>query len=168
MHILATDRLSLDVMAPSDAAFFLELINQSSWIANIGDKGIRTLADAEAEIRQRPMPSQVENGFSLYRVSLKACGTPIGMCGLVRRDTLPDVDIGYALLPQFWGHGYAIEAAFAVRDYARESLGLRRLMGITAPSNLASLKLLQKLGMDIIEADTILNGQATTILAMDL
>lgn len=168
MHILSTDRLALDVLAPSDAAFFLELINQPSWIANIGDKGIRTLDGAEAEIRLRPMQSQLDNGFSLYRVSLKACGTPIGMCGLIRRDSLPDVDIGYALLPQFWGHGYAIEASLAVRDYAREGLGLRRLMGIVSPNNLASLKLLQKLGMDIIEADTILNERATTILAMDL
>ncbi len=167
MHILNTARLALDVMQLTDAAFFLDLMNQPSFIANIRDKGIRTIEGAEDEIRTRHHTSQQEHGFSLYRVSLKDSGEPIGMCGLVRRDTLPDVDIGYAFLPQFWGKGYALEAALAVRDLARE-LGIKRLMGITSPDNLPSKSLLQKLGMQIIEENTLLNEKATTILAMDL
>ncbi|MBI3231025.1 MAG: GNAT family N-acetyltransferase [Burkholderiales bacterium] len=168
MHILSTTRLSLDVMSPEDAPFYLDLINQPSFIANIRDKGIRTLEGAAEDIRDGALTSQREHGFSLFRVSLRASGEAIGMCGLVRRDTLPEVDIGYAFLPQFWGQGYAWEAASAVRDYARQTVGLKRLMGITSPDNLASLKLLQKLGMEIIEANGIHNEKATTILVMDL
>ncbi len=167
MPILTTARLELDVMAISDAPFLLDLVNQPSFIANIRDKGIRTLEAAEEEVRNRHHQSQETYGFSLYRVRLKETGESIGLCGLVRRDSLPDVDIGYALLPQFWGKGYALEAALAVRDLARQ-LGIKRLMGITSPNNQASLALLQKIGMQIIAANTILNEQATTILAMDL
>lgn len=167
MHILSTPRLDLRTLELSDAEFFLELTNSPGWLKNIGDKGLRTLQDAEHDIQTKSMKMQEDLGFSLYVIELLDCKTPLGLCGLVKRDNFPAVDIGYALLPQYQGCGYASEAAAAVRDYARVVLGLRRLLGITAPGNLASAKILRKLGM-ALQPDEILYGdQPSLLFAMD-
>jgi hypothetical protein len=130
-----------------DAPFYLNLLNTREFIANIGDRGIRTLAAARETIASGPVAMQAALGHSIYLVELKDSGVAIGMCGLIKRDTLVDVDLGYAFLPPYFGRGYAFEAAAAVVDHARDRLHMRRLVAITSPANAASNALLVKLGM---------------------
>lgn len=149
MHTIQiqTDRLILRQFTLSDAAFILELVNEPSFIQNIGDRGVRTLSDAERYLENGPISSYARNGFGLLAVTLNETGQPIGMCGLIKRDTLEDVDIGYAFLPRFWSKGYALESAQAVMNHAKEVLGLKRVVAIVDPDNAGSIRLLEKLGM---------------------
>jgi RimJ/RimL family protein N-acetyltransferase len=145
--VLETDRLILRRLVPDDAPFILELVNDPDWLRYIGDKGVRNLDDARAYIEKGPMAMYERVGFGLFCVELKAGGTPIGMCGLIKRDTLPDVDIGFAYLPQFRGSGYGREAARATLDYGRDVVGLARIVAITSPDNEASGRLLEAVGL---------------------
>lgn len=147
MDIAHTARLRLRTITLDDAdvAFHLALLNDPAFIANIGDRKVRTMDDSRRYLQDGAVAMQAQRGHSMYLVELKD-GTPIGMCGLIKRDTLDEVDIGYAYLPAFRGQGYAWEAAQAVVAHAR-ALGLRRLAGITSPDNTASIQLLQKLGL---------------------
>lgn len=131
---------------PGDAPFVFDLVNQPSWIQYIGDKGIKTLQDAIRYIENGPVAMYQRVGFGLYAVELKVSGEPIGMCGLIKRDTLPDVDIGFAFLPAFWRNGYAFEAATAVMSYGRTTLALDRIVAILSEGNHRSSHLLEKLG----------------------
>lgn len=142
-----TERLILRPMTGEDAGFILELLNEPSFIRNIGDRKIRTLEGAKAYITEGPVASYARNGFGLYLVELKETHESMGMCGLIRRNTLKDVDIGYAFLPKFWSKGYALEAALAMKQYARESIGLKRLVAVVDPENQPSIRLLERLGM---------------------
>jgi RimJ/RimL family protein N-acetyltransferase len=144
--ILETRRLTLDELTTDDAEFILELLNGESFVRFIGDKGVRTRADARRYIIDGPVASYERHGFGLYRVALKENGLPIGICGLLRREVLEDVDIGFALLPRHWSKGYAFESASAVLAHARETLGLGRVLAITSQDNTASIGLLGKLG----------------------
>lgn len=146
VQVLETERLSLRRLRREDAPFILRLLNEPSFILYVGDRGIRTLEDAAGYIERGPLASYERYGFGLYLVELKDGGTPIGTCGVLKRDELPDVDVGYSLLPEFWSRGFALEAARAVKTYARETLGLRKLVAIVAPGNDASARLLEKLG----------------------
>ena len=147
MTIIETDRLSLRRLTPADAPFILELVNDPSFIRNIGDRKVRSLVDAERYIETAAISSYEKNGFGLWLVSLKETNESIGMCGLIRRAALEDVDIGYAFLPRFWRKGYAVESARAVRDYGRDVVGLKRLVAITDPANEGSIRVLEKIGM---------------------
>jgi len=147
MKILETERLVLRQFTFEDADFILRLLNEPSFIQNIGDRGVRTLEDARSYILRVPIASYEKNGFGLYLVILKESGQSIGMCGLIKRDQLEDVDIGYAFLPEFWSKGYAVEAALAVKEYARDVIGLKRLIAITDPENQASIRVLEKIGL---------------------
>jgi len=133
-------------MSADDAPFMLALLNEPSFIRNIGDRGVRTLDDARSYIARGPLASYDRFGFGLYLVQLKNDDTPIGICGLLKRETLADVDIGFAFLPDFWRRGYAVESASAVRDYARDRVGLRRLVAIVNPGNEPSARVLEKIG----------------------
>ena len=147
--IIETQRLSLHELSADcsgDVAFMLRLLNEPSFLKNIGDRGVRSLEDARGYLRLGPMASYVANGFGLYRLQLKAGGETAGLCGLVKRATLPDVDLGYALLPEFCGHGYVAEAAAAVLADARARLGIGRIVAITDPRNAASVRVLERLG----------------------
>lgn len=146
MKILETERLILRQFTADDGAFILRLLNEPSFIQNIGDRGVRTLDDARAYIF-RVAQSYEKNGFGLYLVLLKESGESIGMCGLIKREELEDVDIGYAFLPEFWSMGYAVESALAVKAYARDVIGLKRLMAITDPENHGSIRVLEKIGL---------------------
>ena len=146
MHVLDTERLRLRTLAPEDAPFYLEVVNDPAFIEYIGDRGIRTLDAARIAIADGPMAMQAALGHSLCLVELKQDGTPVGMCGLIKRDTLPEVDIGYAFLPQFSGKGYATEAVAGVLAFAY-SLGKRRVLAITSPGNAGSNAVLRKIGM---------------------
>jgi RimJ/RimL family protein N-acetyltransferase len=147
MHILDTARLALRTIEVEDAPFYLNLVNTREFIENIGDRKIRTLAAARATITSGPVAMQDALGHSIYLVELKDSGVAIGMCGLIKRDSLVDVDLGYAFLPPYFGRGYAFEAAEAVVAHARAALGIKRLVAITSPGNHASNALLEKLGM---------------------
>lgn len=143
---LVTERLQLRELGAGDEAFILELVNEPAFLANIGDRGIRDEIGAERYINDGPRASYARHGFGLYCVALRESGERVGMCGLLKRDTLPDADIGFAFLERHRGRGYAIEAAKATVQQARE-LGLPRLLAITVETNYSSRRLLEKLGM---------------------
>ena len=146
MFILKTDRLRLRRLSSDDAEFVLRLLNEPSFIQNIGDRGVRTIEDARAYILKGPVASYEEFGFGLLLVEQKESGLPIGICGLLKRDVLEDVDIGYALLPEFWSRGYALESASAVMSYAREKLRAKRVLAVVNADNQSSIRLLEKMG----------------------
>lgn len=151
MQVLETERLVIRQLRVEDAEFILKLLNEPGFIQNIGDRGVRTAADAEQYILNGPVASYQQNGFGLWLVALKESGEPLGMCGLIKRDILEDVDIGYAYLHRFWGKGYAYEAALAVLHYGRDVIRLKRLVAITAPENPGSIRVLEKLGLRFVK-----------------
>jgi RimJ/RimL family protein N-acetyltransferase len=138
--------LVLRRLSGGDAEFILELLNEPSFIRNIGDRGVRTIEDARQYILNGPVASYAQFGFGLYLVKLKENGIPIGICGLLKRDSLEDVDIGFAFLRRFWSKGYAYESASRVMDYGRKVLGLTRIVALTAPDNQGSIRVLEKIG----------------------
>lgn len=147
MIILETKRLRLRHLSPdNDAEFILELLNDPSFIRYIGDKGVRDLAAARRYIVDGPVKSYDAHGFGLYLVELKMKTTPIGICGVLKRETLPDPDIGFAFLPAYRHQGYACEAAAAVMDHARDVLEIEKVLAIASPENEASARLLNKIG----------------------
>jgi len=142
---LETERLILCELSQDDAAFILELINDPDWIRYIGDRGIHTLEAARDYVAEGPMASYKQHGFGLYLTKLKADDTPIGICGLVNREGLDEVDLGFAFLPNFRGKGYAFESANAVIEFSRDTLELELLAAITDPKNKDSITLLEKM-----------------------
>lgn len=146
MKVLETDRLVLRRLSIEDAGFILELLNEPAWIQFIGDRGVRTLEDARAYILKGPVEMYARHGFGLYLTELKQDGTPLGLCGLIKRDFLEDADLGFAFLSRFWGKGYAHEAASGVMAHAKSALGLQRIVAITSPDNDSSIALLKKAG----------------------
>jgi RimJ/RimL family protein N-acetyltransferase len=147
MKILETERLRLRTLDQDDAVFYLALLNTPGFIEFIGDRGIRTVEAAAQAIADGPMAMQAKLGHSIYLAELKDSGEPVGMSGLIKRDTLEHVDIGYAFLPEHCGKGYAYEAGQAVLAHARRDIRLARLLAITSPGNVASIGLLEKLGL---------------------
>lgn len=144
--ILETERLQLRTLTLDDAGFVLRLLNEPSFIQNIADRGVRTIDQARDYILKGPIASYEKFGFGLWLVETKSAAAPIGMCGLLKRDVLDDVDIGYALLSEFWSQGYALEAASGAMAYAGKTLGLNRVVAVVNPDNKASIRLLEKLG----------------------
>ncbi|HEU0295387.1 MAG TPA: GNAT family N-acetyltransferase [Anaerolineales bacterium] len=146
LKVLETERLILRRFVPADAALILELLNEPSFIQNIGDRGVRTLSDAERYIETGPAASYASNGFGLYLVQVTDSHESIGMCGLIKRDSLEDVDLGYAFLPRFWSKGYAIESVLAVMEFAKNTVHLERVVAIVDPKNQGSIRVLEKAG----------------------
>ena len=155
--LLQTERLTLRRFELTDDEFILRLVNDPSFLNNIGDKGVSDLEGARRYLQNGPLASYRANGFGLYGVVRNSDERLMGMCGLVRRDTLDFPDIGYAFLPEFWGQGFAVEAARSTVNEAR-SLGLERLLAITDPKNDASIRLLLKLGMTLERTYEISEG----------
>lgn len=146
MTVIQTGRLVLRRLDAKDAPFILELLNEAAFLRFIGDKGVRNLDDARAYILKGPVNSYERHGFGLYAVCLPD-GTALGICGLVRRDGLADVDVGFAFLSRHHSRGYAVESATAVLAYARQVLQLRRIVAITSPENRDSIAVLEKIGL---------------------
>lgn len=144
--VLKTDRLILRKVDPADADFILDLLNQPSFIKYIGDRGVRSIADAADFIEARFRQSYNQNGFGLYAVTLCDSGIRIGICGFVRRETLPGPDIGFAFLPEYEGCGYGFESASAMMEYGKDVLGFTQVYAITTLDNNGSIALLAKLG----------------------
>ncbi|ARJ23103.1 alanine acetyltransferase [Bacillus mycoides] len=147
MIVLETERLALRWLDVKDAPFILELVNDPAWIQFIGDKGIKNLEDAKKYILNGPVDMYNKMGFGLYLVERKEDLTPLGMCGLIKRDSLEDVDIGFAFLEKFRSKGYGYESAAAVIEYGVQKLGLKRIVAITSIDNVASGTLLEKVGL---------------------
>jgi [ribosomal protein S5]-alanine N-acetyltransferase len=167
--VVDTPRLSLRPLAPADAAFLLELMNEKPYIENIGDRGVRTIADAVTYIEEKYISSYHRHGFGLYLVELREGSAPIGICGLVKREALGHPDLGFAYLQRFWSQGYAREAAGGIRGHARETLMLPHLYGLVSPKNTRSIRLLERLGRSY-ERALVLAGQSSEshIYGMDL
>ena len=169
MKVIAdTDRLKLREFSKEDAPFILELLNTPQWIKFIGDRNVRTLDAAREYAANRLITSYQRFGFGLYMVELKD-STPIGMCGLVRREALEDVDLGFAFLPEYQGLGYAQEASSAIMDVARKKVKSKRLVAITMVDNANSINLLRKLGFNF-EKTVNFPGEDQTLMmyAVDL
>lgn len=147
--VLTTKRLALHRFTLDDAPFAFELVNDPAFLRYIGDRGVRTLDDARAYLINGPLASYERHGFGLFKVIRKATGQPVGMCGLLKRDTLEDVDVGYAFLPAFRSQGYAAEAVAGTIDYARRTHQLRRVVAIVQPDNSASIKVLERAGFTL-------------------
>lgn len=145
--VLETERLILRKLVLEDAGFILELLNEPAFVRFIGDRGVRVLEEAKDYLVKGPLASYDRFGFGLWLVQLKATQEPLGICGLVKRDSLPNIDIGYAFLERFWLKGYASESALAVKSYAMNVLGLKRLVAITDQDNTGSARVLEKIGL---------------------
>ncbi|WP_281987544.1 GNAT family N-acetyltransferase [Aquimarina aggregata] len=160
--ILTTSRLSLREFDINDASFILELLNSPNWLRFIGDKGVKTIEDATNYLKNGPIQSYLNNGFGLWLVELKGTNTPIGMCGLVNREILDNIDIGFAMLPNYMGLGYGFEIAYATLHYAKSNLKIPKIIAITDTNNIASIKLLTKIGLrfdktlNLPEGDSVL------------
>jgi RimJ/RimL family protein N-acetyltransferase len=145
-RILETERLLLREFTLDDTSFIIELLNSPGWIKYIGDRNIKTKENALAYLQNGPLKSYQDNGFGLSMVEIKDDGTAIGMCGIIKRDTLNNPDIGFAFLPAYNGKGYALEMASATLDFAKKTLGMPVISAITLPGNANSIRLLEKLG----------------------
>lgn len=146
MKILETERLVLRELCATDAAFILQLVNDPAWLRFIGDKGIRTLEAARNYILNGPVEMYQRHGFGLWLVELKEGKIPIGICGLIKREVLEDIDLGFAFLPDYLRKGYGFEAASASISFGKERFGLKRIVAVLSPDNVASTRLLEKLG----------------------
>jgi RimJ/RimL family protein N-acetyltransferase len=145
--IAESRRTTLRELTPDDAEFIFDLVNQPSFLANIGDKGVRNLDDAKRFILDGPWKRDQPEGYGQFLVELKTDGRPIGVCGLLYRERLAVSDVGCAFMPEFWRQGYALETATGVMEYGRSVLGVEKIVGLTAEHNHASIALLAKLGM---------------------
>lgn len=163
--ILETKRLLLEKFDEEDHVFIVRLVNSEGWLKYIGDRKVRTKDEAIAYLRNGPMKSYEVNGFGLCKVSLKETGEPIGMCGLIKRETLEDIDIGFAFLPEYAGAGYGFEIAQATLNYGFNDLSMQRIVGITIPTNERSIKLLEKIGMRL-EKSYNSNGEELLLYGM--
>jgi [ribosomal protein S5]-alanine N-acetyltransferase len=167
MHVLETDRLILRRYTLEDAEFIVRLVNDPSWLRFIGDKNVHNLDDARRYLREGPLDMYERYGFGMYRVEESDSGTPAGMCGLIKRDTLPDVDVGYAFLPEFRGKGYAFEAASAVLDHGNRVFGLKRILAITSLDNASSIRVLEKAGMKFERVMELQPGDPVKLFARE-
>lgn len=148
MIVAETERLILSKVTLEDAPFFLELMNTPHWLKYIGDRNIKSIQDAEETITSRHLESYKNHGFGFYKVLLKAeSHKTIGIAGLIKRDELEEVDIGFGFLPDYEGQGFGFEASVAVMQLAKEVFHIKKLVAITNLENHNSIKLLEKLGL---------------------
>lgn len=159
--MLETERLLLREYNDSDAEFIIELLNSPGWLLNIGDRKVKTVEDAFKYIKFL-QSSYEQHGFGMWCVILKEGNVRMGMSGLIKRATLDHPDIGFALLPQFGGKGYAYEAATAVKDYAMNKLKFKELLAITIPSNDKSIQLIKKIGLQY-QKNEVMDGEELMI-----
>jgi len=162
--ILETERLLLREFTEGDADFICRLLNSPGWLKNIGSRGIENEDNAREYINSKLRKAYTELGFGFYLIELKQSGESVGMCGLVKREGLDDVDVGFALLPEYEGYGYAYEAASATVEYAANTLLITTLSAITIPTNKSSIKLLEKIGLKFSKMIKIPNDPAELML----
>jgi RimJ/RimL family protein N-acetyltransferase len=146
-HVFDTARLRLRQLALDDAGFILELVTDPLWLRFIGDRGVHDVESARRYLESGPLEMYRSQGFGLWLVERRADAAPIGICGVLKRDSLDGPDLGFAFLPAYRGRGYAREAAAATLQHARQQLGIQRVLAITSPENLASANVLRSVGM---------------------
>jgi RimJ/RimL family protein N-acetyltransferase len=161
---LTTERLRLRRLNSDDADFYLRLLNDDSFVRNIGDRGVRTREEAIEHMHAGPITSYAKHGYGMYRVERASDGLAIGLCGLVRRERLIHPDLGYAFLPEFTGQGYAIEAARAVLRYGRDTLRLGTIQAVVMPGNARSIRLLEQIGFVQIGTVALYDDRAPDLL----
>jgi RimJ/RimL family protein N-acetyltransferase len=164
MMIVETPRLRIRELTIDDAEFVFRLVNEPSFLANIGDKGVRNLEDAKQFILKSPWTCQEKQGHGQFLVELKEGGDPVGVCGLLYREALDVTDVGFAILPQYWRRGIAYEAASAVLEYGHSTLGIDTIVGLTSEDNLASIGVLEKLGMNFEKIVKMADDDPGTVL----
>jgi len=160
---IETERLLLRQFILEDAPFILELLNSPGWLQFIGDRGVHTRADARNYLAERVIPSYREHGFGFYHVEQKAKHVPIGMCGFAQRPYLDIPDLGFALLPDFTGQGYAVEASNACLAHGQQ-IGIKEVTAFTLPTNTSSLKLLERIGFRSPETFSIPEDEEELLL----
>jgi ribosomal-protein-alanine N-acetyltransferase len=160
--VFQTERLQLRCFDAQDADFILELLNDPGWLQHIGDRGVRTLDDARAWIDTRLTASYHRHGYGFWGVQRRGEAVLLGLCGLIKRDSLPDVDVGYAFLPRHRGHGYAREAVVGCLLHGRDAFGMRRILAITSPDNTASQRVLEGAGMHLEDRRVLAGEQRET------
>ena len=168
MNILETERLLIREIGGGDAPFINALFNSPGFLKYIGDRGVRSDDEARTFIRERLRKSYEVNGYGLYAVLLKSDSTPVGICGFVRRDTLPGPDLGFAFLPEHEGKGYGYESSVTVLEHGREKLGFERVLAITTLDNGPSIRLLDKLGFSFVKVIDNDNGEGLNLYSIDL
>ncbi len=164
MIILETNRLLLRQFKTTDASFILLLLNNPSWLQYIGDRKVRSIDDALEYLSNGPIKSYKENGFGLSLIEIKNGNIPIGMCGLIKRESLEYPDIGFALLPEFTGNGYAFEIASATKIYAKDKLGITNILAITSSNNIRSIALLNKINLEFEKMIKLSNSEEALML----
>lgn len=142
---LITNRLEIRELTLEDADFIFELLNQISWKKYIGNKNIKTIDDAKQYILDNPLKMYQTHGFGLWCVTKIYSKQALGVAGIIKRDTLPMVDIGFAFLDRYSGHGYALEACKSIIDYAKSRFHYDHILAIVKPENKRSIGLLNKL-----------------------
>ena len=162
--IVETKRLILRNINIEDAAFVFRLVNEPSFVSNIGDKGLKNLDDVKRFILEGYWTNQKRSGYGMFLVALKGEGDSIGACGLLYRRVFDVTDIGFAFLPEYWNRGFAYEAAEAIMEYGHSSLGVKKIVGLTSADNLGSIKLLQKLGLDFDKTVKMSDDDPGTVL----
>lgn len=167
MQILETDRLIIRFFTLADAQFIVDLLNDSDWLRFIGNRGVRSVADARLYLERGALKNYKQLGYGFYMVERKLDGALMGMCGLIKRPNLADIDIGYAFLPQFRGQGYGLESADAVLRYAHDQLGFKRVAAITTLDNTRSIHLLAKLGLKFERTITWSDGEELKLFAIE-
>ncbi|HEX6982673.1 MAG TPA: GNAT family N-acetyltransferase [Balneolaceae bacterium] len=168
MEVIETERLVLRQQIAEDAPFILKLVNDPDWIKHIGDRGVRTIAQARAYINDGAVAMYDQHGFGLYLVETKPDRKPVGVCGLIQRDFLPDVDLGFALAPEHRSKGYAREAATATIAYGKDVIGLDRITAIVSPGNSASIRLLKELDFTFDRTFDYPDSDKIHLFALDL
>ncbi len=163
---METERLVLRQQTLEDAGFILSLMNDPEWLRYIGDRNIRTREVARVYIQEGAVKMYNQHGFGLYLVELRGSRTPVGMCGLIKREFLDDVDLGFALVREYRHKGYAQEAAAATVAYGRDTLGLRRIAAIVSPDNADSIRLLEVLGFSFERVIDYPGGDKVQLLAL--
>ena len=163
MKNIETERLIICQLSVEDTEFIFKLLNSPGWLKFIGNKNVKTISDAEKYIINGPVKSYENNGFGLCLVKLKKDNIPVGICGLIKRDSLDDIDIGFALLPEYEGNGYGYESATAVLHHAKTGLGIKKVVAITDKDNISSIKLLEKTGLQF-EKKIILKGEEEEVM----
>lgn len=163
-YLIETDRLRLRELTLDDTAFIIELLNTPGWLQYIGDRNVKSEEQAVAYLQNGPMKGYREQGYGMWLVEAKDDGTPLGMCGVMKRDHLDTPDIGFAFLPRYNGQGYAAEAASASLSYAKEALGIKKVAAIVLPGNAPSIKLLEKLGLTFVRTFTFPDSEEELLL----
>jgi len=159
-----TERLILQPTASADAEFIFELVNTPKWLANIGDRNVKSVEDAQAYIRDKMTPQLEKLGYGNYTLIRKADNLKIGTCGLYDREGLEGIDIGFALLPAYENMGYGFESAAKLLEAGVKEFHIKLISAITTKENVASQKLIEKLGLKYIKTIRIPNDEEELLL----